>query len=86
VSSRLLTPLGAQIGSTALHYACAAYHAPVVELLLQRGADAAVRNKAGRTPRDVVGTACTAARLAAVLKALQTGTSCAHADCCGLAY
>jgi hypothetical protein len=43
-----------------------------VELLLLRGADAAARNRAGRTARDVVGAACTAARLTAVLQALQT--------------
>jgi hypothetical protein len=57
-------------GNGALHYAAGAEHPDTVRLLLERGLDPTVRNKDGRTPRDV---APAGGRAAELLLAAETG-------------
>jgi ankyrin repeat protein len=42
-----------EAGATPLHYAASWNRRPTVELLLKRGADATLRNKAGKTALDL---------------------------------
>jgi hypothetical protein len=60
-----------EAGATPLHYAASYDRGPTVELLLKRGADAALRNKAGKTALDLARANNAAAALA--LLAVKSG-------------
>ncbi len=58
-------------GSTALHHACYEGHRGVVTILLKRGASHALKDKLGRTPRDL----CKTRELADLLDSLYKSSS-----------